>query len=273
MRVWPRVVFAPLVDMMHSSVCICVWKFPRHPRVLCLVVQAPLRGCMYIERAMLTLDRREKELSDALGDVPHELRELPVGDVLCEYGGPDTWVAERKSACDLAASIVSGRLFEQTARLHQAGYRRIFWLIEGDLKGYSVAYESLLGACVNMTLRNQSHLIRTHSVAETAAVVKQLVEKGRCPPGVPSGAVPPAPFTKRKRDADKETVCLRQLMCVPTISERVAKKLIQQFGTLPALQRALADIDSFPRIRLDEKTCLGEARLRTLRTHLCDAQT
>ena len=221
---------------------------------------------------MLTLDRREKELSRALWDMPHELRQLPVGDVLCEYGGPDSWIAERKTAGDLAASIVSGRLFEQTARLHQAGYRRIFWLVEGDLKGHSVAYDSLLGACVNMTLRKQSHLIRTCSVEETAAVVKQLVEKGRCPPGVPSGAAPPAPFTKRKRDADKETVYVRQLMCVPTISEHVARKLMQQFENLPALQRALADIESFPRVRLNEKTCLGEARLQTLRTHLCDVQ-
>ena len=89
-----------------------------------------------VERAMLTVDRREKELSRALGTLPHEIRELPVGDVLCEYGGADAWVAERKSASDLAASIVSGRLLEQTARLHEANYQYIFWLVEGDLRGH-----------------------------------------------------------------------------------------------------------------------------------------
>lgn len=219
---------------------------------------------------MLTLDRREKELSRALGDFPHEIRELPVGDVLCEDDESDAWIAERKSASDLARCIVNGRLFEQTARLHQAGYRRIFWLVEGDLHGHAVQHESLLGACVNMALRKQSHLIRTYSIEETAAVVRQLVEKCRCPPGVPSGAAPPAPLTKRKRDCDKATVCLRQLCCVPTISERIAKRLVDQFGTMPALQRALADIDSFPQVRLDEKTCIGRARLLRLRSHLCD---
>ena len=110
--------------------------------------------------SMLTLDRREKDLSHALADVPHQMRELPVGDVLCEYG-ENTWIAERKRASDLAASIVSGRLFDQTARLHEAGYRRIFWFVEGDLRGHAVAYENLLGACVNMSLRKQSVLIRT----------------------------------------------------------------------------------------------------------------
>ena len=38
---------------------------------------------------MLIVDRREKDLIHALADVPHEVRELPVGDVVCEYGAGD----------------------------------------------------------------------------------------------------------------------------------------------------------------------------------------
>ena len=220
---------------------------------------------------MLTVDRRETDLIRALADVPHTVRELPVGDVLCEYGDEDgAWIAERKCASDLAASIINGRLFDQTARLHEAGYRRIFWLVEGDLRGNSVPHACLLGACVNMALRKQSVLVRTCSVEETAAVVQQLLSKGRCPPGIPTGAAPPAPLTKRKRDANSETVYLRQLMCIPSISERVAKKLVEHFHTLPALQRALGELEAFPTIRLDEKQCLGKARLKALRASLCD---
>jgi len=221
---------------------------------------------------MLKVDRREVDLSRALAGVPHELRELPVGDVVCEYeDGEGTWVAERKRASDLAASLASGRLFEQTARLHEAGYRRIFWLVEGDLRGHAVAHENLLGACVNMSLRKQSVLIRTCGVEETAAVVQQLLSKGRCPPGIPTGVAPPAPLTKRKRDADKETIYLRQLMCMPAISEHVAKKIAEQFGTLPALQRALRDLNTFPAISLDDRRCLGKTRLKALRAQLCDS--
>ena len=33
---------------------------------------------------MLTVDRREVDLSRAVADIPHEVRELPVGDVVCE---------------------------------------------------------------------------------------------------------------------------------------------------------------------------------------------
>eukprot|EP00973_Karenia_brevis_P082433 11425847-Karenia_brevis.AAC.1 len=91
---------------------------------------------------MLTLDRREIDLSHALADVPHEVRELPVGDVVCEYGkGEGSWVAERKRASDLAVSLTDGRLVDQTARLHEAGYSLIFWFIEGDIRGHSVSHE------------------------------------------------------------------------------------------------------------------------------------
>ena len=58
----------------------------------------------------LTLDRRETYLSNALLDMPHVIADLPVGDILCEYNdGRVPWVAERKTAHDLASSIKSGR--------------------------------------------------------------------------------------------------------------------------------------------------------------------
>ena len=79
------------------------------------------------------------------------------------------------------------------------------------------------------------------------------------------------PVSKRKRDSDRETCWVRQLMCIPSISERIARKLLDEYGTLPAIQRALVDIKNFRQIQLDERTCLGKARLKKLSFHLCDA--
>jgi len=219
---------------------------------------------------MLILDRREMALSSALTrlEVAHAMQALPVGDILCEYEDGAPWVAERKQASDLANSLSSGRLFEQTARLHEAKYDKIFWLVEGSLDGHTISPESLWGACINMTLRSKSFFIRTLDVNETAFVVKQLVKKCRVQPGIPNGVQMPAPMTKRKRDADKNLVYLRQLMCIPSVSEGVAKKLQEHFDSLPALQEALADIDTFPSIRLNEKSCIGKARLQKLRLYL-----
>ena len=78
-------------------------------------------------------------------------------------------------------------------------------------------------------------------------------------------------MSKRKRDSDRETCFLRQLMCIPSISEKIARKLLEEFGTLPALQRAAADIGNFPKVRLDERTCLGKARVEKLALYLGEA--
>ena len=218
----------------------------------------------------LTIDHRERHLMRALETTPYKVKALPVGDVLCEYEDGSSWIAERKRAEDLSASIQNGRWGDQLTRLYGTCYHRIFFLVEGDLRATSLPHDSLLGACVNAELRSKSHLIRTTDVAESAAVVRHLIEKARGIPGLPPGLCPP-PMSKRKRDSDRETCFLRQLMCIPSISEKIARKLLEEFGTLPALQRAAADIGNFPKVRLDERTCLGKARVEKLALYLGEA--
>ena len=59
-------------------------------------------------------------------------------------------------------------------------------------------------------------------------VITQLVEKlAGGPPGIPSGLQP-----KSKRKRDSQTVWIRQLMCIPSISERTARLLLEHFGNL-----------------------------------------
>ena len=58
-------------------------------------------------------------------------------------------------------------------------------------------------------------------------------------------------------------------MCIPTVSETVARKLLDHFGTPEKLREALRSTDQkFPRIQLTEKTALGTARIATLAKHL-----
>ena len=75
-------------------------------------------------------------------------------------------------------------------------------------------------------------------------------------------------ISKRKRDAELETVHVRQLMCIPSISEKIARKLLAGFGTIPELQRALAAPGEFPHVQLDNRSCIGQARLAKLRRYL-----
>ena len=134
----------------------------------------------------LLLDYRERRLAEVL-EVPHLVRKLAVGDILCDYCAGNQWIAERKTATDLAASIVSGRWRDQLHRLKGTGCRIIF-LVEGDLRSTTFNYDSLLGAVINAELRKGSCVIRTVDLHETAAVVRHLVEKGQFEPGMPHSA-------------------------------------------------------------------------------------
>ena len=131
-----------------------------------------------------------------------------------------------------------------------------------------IPYNGLWSACLNTELRKTSHLIRTLDVNETAAVVRLLVQKGGSPLAIPTGVAPKTALTKRKRDAEASLVFMRQLMCIPTVSENVARTLQERFGTLGQLQKALLDPKKFPKIELDGKRCLGKARIAKLSAYL-----
>ncbi len=211
----------------------------------------------------LCKDVRETGLIQLLQCQKPTVLSLPVGDITCSYEDNSAWVLERKSANDLAGSIIDGRLADQTARLMCSGYSHVFLIVEGDLSSTKLPHETLLGACINAELRPGSHLIRTACIEESALAIQQLVKKCANPPGIPSGIKP-----KSKRVRDSETVWIRQLMCIPSISERAARKLLDHFGNLRELQEALEDIDSFPKIRLDGRTCIGQTRIRLLASYL-----
>ena len=88
--------------------------------------------------------------------------------------------------------------------------------------------------------------------------------------------MPPSTLTvpgvpKRERDNERMTCWVRQLMCVPTASERIAKKLLDEYGSLPSIQGALQTPKSFKRIRLDDRFCLGEERIKKLALYLTDS--
>ena len=211
----------------------------------------------------LSIDHREKELIKHLHSLSPHVAALPVGDAVCRYDDGRAWAAERKTADDLAKSIIDGRWADQTSRLLRSDFSNVFWVVEGDLSSTSLPHETLLAACVNAELRSGSHVIRSACVEETAMVIQLLRKCAANSPGIPSGIKP-----KSKRVRDSETVWIRQLMCIPSISERIARLLLEHFGTLRELREALGDMNSFPRVRLDARTCIGKARLQLLARYL-----
>jgi len=214
--------------------------------------------------ASLIIDARERLLIDALArkSIPHEVRTLDVGDIMCA----GRWIAERKAANDLARCIKNGSWREQQYRLFDSGLFVAF-IIEGDLRTTSMPYDSTLGACVNAELR-KAHVFRAWDIDETVHLIVHLYHKVGVPHGVPSGLQAPVLTAKRKRDEDH--VWVRQLMCIPSVSESIARALINQFGSLASLQLALRDLSTFPRVPLGDRA-VGRARLQIMRKYLVEA--
>ena len=171
---------------------------------------------------------------------------------------------ERKRADDFAVSIQDGRWREQSSRLFASGYR-VFFIIEGDLKWIDRMYEPMIGAIVNSSLKS-SCCFRTWDCEETVCFLLHLVKKMQCPPAaVSTGGLRP-PQSKRQRESETDSVFARQLMCVPSVNENIAVAIVQQFGDLEALQEALRDVQTFPKIQIG-KTYLGKARISKLARH------
>ena len=72
---------------------------------------------------------------------------------------------------------------------------------------------------------------------------------------------------KRKKDSILENIWIRQLACVPNISESIARAIVGHFGSLVALVEALkGSPEAFPNVVIHASgTKLGKARLNKLR--------
>ena len=135
---------------------------------------------------------------------------------------------------------------------------RVLFCIEGDLRCLGM-YEPMLGAMVNASLRS-SCCFRTVDVEETACLVLHLAKKLQTFPQlvVSAGGLRPPHQSKRQRVSEADNVFARQLMCVPSVSERIAVRLVDHFGNLEALQDALRDARPFQRCRSAIRPFLGK---------------
>ena len=109
---------------------------------------------------------------------------------------------------------------------------------------------------------------RTTDLEETARLVVYLVKKMQKLPNPTGSAGLRPPQTKRQKAS--ENVFARQLMCIPSVSEKIATLLVQRFRNLETLQEALRQT-TFPRVEIGGAKCLGKARVARLRKHLVSA--
>ena len=214
----------------------------------------------------LIVDKRERHLLALFGDGGVQAETLELGDVLCKYPDGSCWVAERKTTQDLAHSIKDGRWDEQKSRLASCGLH-VFYILEGDFKGVEgLPYGALVGAYTSLLLHaGITTVLRTANIHETKFVLTQLASKCQ-------GVAKPMPLgvvsSKRRKEDDTRNIWIRQLACIPTISEHIAATLIDHFGSMAALREALNNPETFPIVQLSRGACLGKKRVAKLATVL-----
>ena len=222
--------------------------------------------------ARVVVDARERGLIELFKSHAdgYEVEALPVGDIRVEYEhGARGWICERKEASDLAQSIKDGRWKDQKDRLFQTGLRVVI-VLEGDLREAGAMYKSVFSAWLGVAARGSALVFRTWDLMETfnllCALIAQFEHPPPCAPTTSDTTSAPRLVSKREKNA--ECVFVRQLMCIPSISENIAKVIAEHFGNLIALQDALRTPKTFPALELGNKQKLGKARVQHLAKHL-----
>ncbi len=158
---------------------------------------------------------------------------LVVGD----YRVEESVLIERKTTSDFAQSLVTGRLFEQAARMERSDLRPAY-ILEGqsaDWTALGVRREALQGALITLMVIFDIPVLRAVDAAETARLILyagQQLARLRDPHYTPSRQA------KAKR---KRTRQLRLLQSLPGVGSERARLLLDHFGSIRACFEAQMD--------------------------------
>ena len=196
----------------------------------------------------LILDCREHKLIEIFPDT--KTKQLDIGDILYVNSEDPTeikCIVERKTLNDLSSSIIDGRYKEQKCRLLSSGIR-VVYILEGMIKNkFGVKFSTLLSAILNMQFRDNITVIRTKDLAETAQILIMLKEKIKSIPAddetrqiVYESSV----NISKKQNMSKETVFIKQLSCIPGISDKTAKDIVNIFPSMKELILQYSSLES-----------------------------
>ena len=218
-----------------------------------------------IKLEKMIVDDREHDLIARLQleKVEFEIKRLPVGDIIIENNGT-MCIIERKRTDDFAASISDGRWREQKARLAASG-AIVIYIIEGSLFNQNKPPETLSSAMMNTMLRDKMWVIQTRGLEDTSLHLLSLQKKiGR---DIKGNTGVKSLLSKRKRKVDNAFQLM--LMAVPSVSERIAVVLVEQYPNLTSLQQQLRqNPDELRQLKITEKRKIGKKTIQNLKQYL-----
>jgi crossover junction endonuclease MUS81 len=221
----------------------------------------------------LIIDVRERGLIPLLTDVDGieiETAALEIGDIKM-VGEATELLFERKSFADLAASIKDNRFREQKTRILSVyPADRVTYIVEGapsfkamraaannNTSFHGMLPSAFMSALISLQLRDGFNLVYTDSVEDTAAYLREVVQRLAKSPEKVVNAVSGSQGgggsgnaedyvstlkTKTKKSANiTPDVCyILQLAQIPGLSAKIAKDIAKVYPTMFALLTALS---------------------------------
>jgi len=197
----------------------------------------------------LTVDNRESHLIKLLdvNSIQFDVKQLELGDIVFQNEDDEIiLIIERKTLCDLKASICDGRLREQRSRLlSNYDTKRIMYIIEGDLNSVNKTLntDTLVGSIVNMQLRDSIIVHKTMNITETMKYIvkmKSKLEKDLTEYFKDNRTVTKTEYcstikTKKKSNMTPDVWFITQLALLPNITEYIAESIMSKYESLPNL--------------------------------------
>lgn len=205
------------------------------------------------EPVLILVDHRE-----AHSGIPDRLREMPGVVVQVEALGLADYVlslrlaVERKTAADLAASILDKRLFTQAEQL-TSSYPHVAYLVEGpDLYGASNLHPNAIrGALSYLVVLNRVAMLRSEGPEDSAALLATMARHEQQGLGYDVSG-------HHKRRSPAPHLQMRYLVeDLPGIGPKRAQALLECFGSLSRLFSATED-------ELGQMPGIGAKRAREL---------
>lgn len=153
--------------------------------------------------------------------IEHEKCQLPVGDFVLEE---KSLCVERKSIQDFYQSICGSHMWDQCINMSE-NFQNNYIIISGDVKGiiFTIPHFSLsiyLGAVASLSAKYGMKVLKVDNDNQLITLVSKLCAK--------TGETPTHTITRHK--ISSETVKLSMVACIPGISTKKARLLLDYFN-------------------------------------------
>ena len=210
----------------------------------------------------LTIDNRERDLIEIIGNENITKTNLDIGDIIISNHEQEEILIERKTIKDLVASIKDGRYKEQKLRILNSKFKDkiIIYLLEGSIpasgKVQGIPVSTIISTIVKITLRDRIHVLRTLNADESAKIILKMKEKiGECisAPCVLDETINEEPQqdcatqyastiqSKKKANITPQICFIAQLCQVPGIAKETAIAISEHFKNMSELCRLVGE--------------------------------